>query len=234
MPKLSIISHFYNHPDMVELQLAKWSEWDPVLLEKVEFVLVDDCSEQRPKIYAPNLNLKVFRVITDVPWNQGGARNLGAFNATSEWALFFDIDQLCDPQALALILANTNSLNPMVMYHLKIKELMDITVNEPLLYHPNTFLVNLPMFKVKGRYDEDFTGHYGYEDLYLQRVWEAAGCTRTLLSNTDFFEDIGFGTSNLNRDLARNHALALQKLSTGCKTAPGILRFEWEQIDLTA
>jgi hypothetical protein len=89
------------------------------------------------------------------------------------------------------------------------------------------------MFKVKGRYDEDFCGHYGYEDLYLQRVWEASGCSRTLLNNINYFEDMGFGTSNLNRDLLRNHALALQKLNSGCKTAPGILRFEWEQVDLS-
>jgi glycosyltransferase involved in cell wall biosynthesis len=232
MPKLSIISHFYNHPEKVERQLAYWNSWDPALLAQLEFIVVDDCSEDRPAIDAPNIDLKAFRVITDVPWNQGGSRNLGAYNASGEWAMFFDIDQQCNPGPLAAIVARLGTLDPMTMYHFKIKELIDVTVNEPLQYHPNTFLVNLAKFKLHARYDEDFSGHYGYEDLYLQRVWEGHGGSRVLFNDAEFFEDTGFGTSNLNRDLSRNNALAHDKLRTGCKTAPGILRFEWEQLDL--
>ena len=76
-------------------------------------------------------------------------------------------------------------------------------------------------------------GHYGYEDLYLPRVWEAAGGQRTLLNSPVFFEDMGFGTSNFTRDLTRNQNLMLQKLASGCKNSPGILRFEWKEETLT-
>lgn len=228
MPKLSIISHFYNHPEMVERQIAHWKQIPAHLLADIEFILVDDCSEERPNIDKGPLDLHLFRVISDIPWNQAGARNLGAFNASGEWALFFDIDQKINLETIEVLLGNLSTLNPKTMYYLRIKELINILNNENLSNHPNTFLVHLREFRIHGMYDEDFAGHYGYEDLYIPRVWEASGCQRGFLSNPVFFEDMGFHTSNFNRDLERNMNLMLQKMAAGCKNSPGILRFVWE------
>lgn len=233
MPKLSFISHYYNHPQMVQDQIAYWESLPDSLLSQVEFILVDDCSEDTPVLPPTKLDLRMYRVTTDLPWNQAGARNLGAFNARGEWALFFDIDQRFYPGPMEMIVNNLERLDTMTMYYLRIKELIDITVNKPLDFHPNTFLVNLPKFRLHAMYDEDFVGHYGYEDLYMPQVWEKRGGVRTLLGETNFVEDLGFGTSNLNRDLSRNLALAHQKLADGCKRPQGILRFEWEQLDIS-
>ena len=84
-----------------------------------------------------------------------------------------------------------------------------------------------------GMYDEDFAGYYGYEDLYMPLVWARHGGKRVLFNDPVFFEDMGFGTTSLNRDLSRNLALAQQKMAAGTKNSPGILRFEWEQIDIS-
>jgi glycosyltransferase involved in cell wall biosynthesis len=233
MPKLSIISHYYNHPEMVEAQIAYWESLPESFLSQVEFILVDDCSEQIPVFSVSRLDLKVFRVITDLPWNQAGARNLGAFNATGEWALYFDIDQKFYIEPMLNVLANLDRLDRMSMCYFRIKELIDITVNKSLSNHPNTFLVNLANFKQFAMYDEDFVGHYGYEDLYMPLVWEKHGGKRVLFSDVDFFEDMAFGTSNLNRDLSRNLALAQQKMLAGTKNSPGILRFEWEPVNVS-
>lgn len=232
-PKLSIISHYYNHPQMVQDQIAYWETLPDSFLSQVEFILVDDCSEKTPAIRPTKLNLRVYRVITDLPWNQAGARNLGAFNATGEWALYFDIDQRFFADPMAAVIANLDRLDTMGMYYLKIKELIDITVNKPLDFHPNTFLVNLAKFKQHAMYDEDFVGHYGYEDLYMPQVWEKQGGKRVLFNDAIFFEDMDFGTTNLNRDLSRNLALAQKKMAEGYKRPVGILRFEWEQIDIS-
>jgi glycosyltransferase involved in cell wall biosynthesis len=232
MAKLSIISHYYNHPQMVLDQIKYWESLPDSFLSQVEFVLVDDCSQQIPVIESTKLNLKLFRVVTDLPWNQAGARNLGAFNASGEWALFFDIDQKFYFEVMQKVLYSLSSLDPMTMYYMRIKELIDITVNQSLLNHPNTFLVNLAQFKIHGMYDEDFVGYYGYEDLYMPQVWEKNGGKRVVFTEADFFEDMGFGTTNLNRDLYRNLALAQQKLAAGSKNSPGILRFEWKPIPL--
>lgn len=232
-PKLSIISHYYNHPEMVQNQIAYWETLPDSFLSQVEFILVDDCSEKTPVIRPTKLNLKVYRVITDLPWNQAGARNLGAFNASGEWALYFDIDQRFYADPMAAVIANLDQLDKLGLYYLKIKELIDITVNKPLDCHPNSFLVNLAKFKQHAMYDEDFVGHYGYEDLYMPQVWEKQGGKRALFNNAIFFEDLAFGTINLNRDLSRNLALAQKKMAEGSKRPIGILRFEWEQIDIS-
>lgn len=234
MARLSIISHYYNHPRMVEDQLAYWTSLPDSFLSQIEFVLIDDCSEQMPEIHSGKLNLKVFRILTEVPWNQAGARNLGAFNATGEWVLYFDIDQRFYLDPMTLLIANLDRLDVMTMYYMKIKELIDITVNKPLQYHPNSFLVNLSKFKQYGMYDEDFAGYYGYEDLYMPQVWEKHGGKRVSFNEAVFFEDMGFGTTNLDRDLSRNLLLAQQKMASGTKNSHGILRFEWRQLDLAS
>ncbi|WP_342618984.1 glycosyltransferase family A protein [Rhodoferax sp. GW822-FHT02A01] len=230
MKKLSIISHFYNHPDMVLRQIRYWETLPESFLSQVEFILVDDCSEERPEFFATNIDLKVFRITTDIPWNQAGARNLGIFNASGEWALYFDIDQHFYAEPMHMVLNQLHILNKNTLYYFKIKELVDTTNNTTLTSHPSTFLVDVATFKRQGMYDEDFAGHYGYEDLYMPRVWERNGGVRTLFSTPDFFEDTNFGTSSLSRDLSRNAALGLEKIRNGTRNSVGILRFEWEQV----
>ena len=232
MPKLSIISHFYNHPEMVEKQVAHWASIPAEFRPFVEFILVDDCSEQIPAISAGDIDLRLFRVLSDIPWNQGGARNLGAFHARGEWALFFDVDQRLGLETLPLLLGNLDRLDKSTMYYLRIKELINVLTGENLSNHPNTFLAHMATFRACGMYDEDFCGHYGYEDLYMPQVWEHAGCKRAFLGDMVFFEDMGFGTKNFNRDLDRNKALAMTKMVNGYKNAPGILRFRWEVVPI--
>lgn len=232
MKKLSVISHFYNHPEMVEKQIAHWNKIDPVFLNLMEFILVDDHSEDVPHLVKTGIDLRYFRVITDLEWNQAGARNLAAYHATGEWSLFFDIDQHINLEAVPMLLANLDRLDKRTLYYMRIKELINILTNENLENHPNTFLVNTREFRTHGMYDEDFVGHYGYEDLYMPRVWERSGRKRGFLSDPVFFEDLGFGTTKLDRNLDRNMALALKKIEQGCKNSPGMLRFEWEEVEL--
>ncbi len=232
MKKLSVISHFYNHPDMVERQIEHWNKIDPAFLPFMEFILVDDHSEDVPRIAKTGIDLRYFRVISDIEWNQAGARNLAAYHAEGEWSLFFDIDQHINLDVVPVLLGNLERLDRNVLYYLRIKELVNILTNESLPNHPNTFLVKTRDFRTHAMYDEDFVGHYGYEDLYMPQVWERSGRKRGFLSEPVFFEDMGFGTTKLDRNLDRNLALATRKMEQGCKNSPGILRFEWEEIEL--
>lgn len=230
MQKLSIVSHYYNHPHMVERQIAYWESLPSTLLKVIEFVLIDDCSEQRPTLRATHLNLRVFRIQTEIDWNQSGARNLGAYLARGEWALFMDIDQHFYGEPILAVVEHLHTLDKTTMYHLKIRELLNILTNNRLQFAPSTFLVHLPTYKRLGLYDEDFAGHYGYEDLYAHQVWMRNGGQRMLLNDSVYFEDIGFGTTTLNRDNNRNNMLSRHKMATGAKNSPSILRFDWEQL----
>ena len=232
MPKLSIISNFYNCEEMAQKQVENWKNLPAAILEQVEFILVDDCSDKIPDISPGPLNLRLFRVISDIPWNLTGARNLGAFNATGDWSLFFDIDQYIFPEALASLTHSIQTLDAKTLYYLRIKELINIQTGASLHSAPSTMLVNTKRFRTHGMFDEDFAGYYGYEDIFAAYVWETNGGRRELISTPVFFEDMGFGTTGLDRDVERNKALLSNKLATNCQNSPGILRFIWKEIEL--
>jgi len=232
MPIISFMTHFYNHPRQVQDQITYWESLPPEFLSQVEFVLVDDYSEQSPTLRATKLDLKAFRISTDISWNQSGARNLGAFNASGNWIIFFDIDQKFRLDAMQRILANITKFDDMTLHYLRSDNAFDANIGNLLPFHSNTYLINLRKFKIYGMFDEDFAGHYGYEDLYMSYLWGTHGGKRSVLNEVDFFEDLGFATANLDRDLNRNKLLQEQKIKAGTGNSTGILRFKWEQVKI--
>ena len=239
MIKLSIISHFYNHIEKVNEQLARWSQLPAQILSMVEFILVDDFSDTEFVPPVTPLNLRCFKVDTDIDWNQAGCRNLGVLNARGEWSLLFDIDQKLTPAAVPVILANLDRLDPSTLHYLRAEDSYDDINKVTSEFHVNSFLVNTSKFKTIGLYDEDFTGHYGYEDLYLPYMWEKNGGLKTLLREPFFFEgNLNFRTESLNRDLERNAALGNQKVALlaqhqgpGAVRPTHLLRFQWHELN---
>lgn len=230
-PFLSIICNFYGYPERVAEQVLHWNQLPREVLERVEFVLIDDCSDTPVELPDHNLNLRLFRVTSDIPWNQGGARNLGATKAQGVWALFFDIDQRIQLETLPLLINLLEKANPRNTFlYLRIRHLIDIQNNQSLPCAPSTFLTHLGDFRERGMYDEDFTGHYGYEDLYLIAAWEKRGGNRIVLEQPIFFDDMGFGTLAFDRDKERNGRLMNEKIKAGCPESPDILRFGWVEV----
>jgi len=178
------------------------------------------------------LNIKLLRVLDDIRWNQGGSRNLGVFFSDSEWVILIDIDQLLYESFVSEVVDGVlrDRFEREVLYHFRIKELVNIQNNESLIHHPNSFLVNRAMFLEFGMYDEDFAGGYGYEDVYLMKQWVFHGMRRSLIDRLSC-EDMPFGTENLDRDLSRNLEIAIQKMSSGSIIrSTGLLRFKWKTI----
>ncbi|HEX5393900.1 MAG TPA: glycosyltransferase family A protein [Rhodocyclaceae bacterium] len=230
-PILSIICHFYGHQDKVAGQIRHWGQLPSELLERIEFVIVDDCSESPLVLPQHNLNLRLFRITSDIPWNQGGARNLGATKAQGKWGMFFDIDQRLQLETVQLLMDLVEKVEPRNTFlYFRIRELIDVQTNETLPCHPNTFLTHLGDFRERGMYDEDFSGYYGYEDLYLITAWEKRGGARIVLNQPVFFEDMGFGTTNLDRSKERNKCLMDDKVKAGCPSSSDILRFDWVEL----
>ena len=238
MIKLSIISHFYNHLEKVHEQLQRWAQLPEALLPLLEFILVDDFSDTEFIPPPTPLNLRCFRVDTDIAWNQAGCRNLGVVNARGEWSLMFDIDQKLTPQAIPVILANLDRLDKATLHYLRAEDSFDDINNVKSEFHVNSFLFNTQKFKTIGMYDEDFAGHYGYEDLYLPVMWEKNGGSKTLLREPFFFEgNLNFRTESLNRDLTRNAALGNQKVAMLAQVQASkvvrpmnLLRFQWHEL----
>jgi len=224
---LSLVTHHLNGHQKVQALLDELSALDLHERVKFEMIIVDDCSDDIMTPESHGLNLKAYRVTDDIPWNQAGARNLGCFMAESPWVLFFDIDQLPLKNCIPLILLSIPNLEPSSMYYFYVEDFIDSNLNKKLDIHPNTFLVNTQRFKTTCMYDEDFAGHYGYEDLYLPYVWEFSGGERKILGNTALFRDTKFKTANLNRSSSVNHDLAIQKINSGIKKPENLIRFSW-------
>jgi len=233
MPEVSIISHFYNHPDKVLEQIAWWESLPAEFLSRVEFILIDDCSEQSPVIPATGLDLKVFRITTNIAWNQAGARNLATFHARGAWGLYFDLDQHFHDEPMGIVLDKIRFMDENTLYHFRSdnESIKDPATRIP--FHPNTYLVNIGRFKTHGMYDEDFSGKYGYEDIYMARHWEWSGGKRQLLADYNFFTNLKFATARLDRDVSHNRRLGQDKLLDGVRNSAGMLRFAWEPVAIT-
>jgi hypothetical protein len=225
MPELTLITHVYNGQPMLSEQLARWRAYAPALADRLEFLVIDDCSDPVLHAQAQGLNLRLLRVTDDIAWNMPGCRNLAAIQARSDWLLYFDVDQFT---AEANILMMVNALPKLSQQRLYVfRRIVDGVDAEP---HINTFLISRRGFFRAGGYDEDFAGHYGFEDVVFRNMWRRHVGDEVLLTNIAFDQG-GRPTSGLSRDTQRNQALAQYKMALGFPKPRGCLRFQWEEVE---
>lgn len=221
MSRLTIITHVYNAQGPVDHQLALWKQYDPALLAQLDFLVIDDHSDPPLRIDKGPLNLRLVRVNDDIDWNMPGCRNLAATLAGTEWMLFFDVDNVASQAAIAKIVGALPTLDPLRLHVFRRTEGgVDV---EP---HINSFLITRQGFWRAGGYDEDFSGHYGFEDVVFRMMWRKHVGTEVLLTDIAF-EQIAFRTSGLDRDTTRNQALAQARAAAGMPKPRGMLRFAW-------
>lgn len=230
MKKISLITHHYNSHDKAQALINHLAGMSQEIIDPIELIIVDDCSDARQRLDTRGIDLKHLRVIDDIPWNQAGARNLGGLTANGEWLLYFDIDQLISEYGLGYVVTHAQSLDRNLMYFFQVEDFVDSNINQQLTVHPNTFLVNAVQFRINGMYDEDFAGNYGYEDIYLPYLWEKNGGMRAMIGQVPFFRDQNFRTSNLSRDLEPNKIISRRKMLEGIKRPKHFIRFEWEEV----
>lgn len=228
MADLTLITHVYNAQQPVDHQLARWLRYDPALLARLEFLVIDDHSDAPLQIDKGPLNLRLLRVADDIAWNMPGCRNLAALQARTEWMLFFDVDNVADEAAIARIV---NALPRLDTNRLHVFRRTEGGVDvEP---HINSFLITRQGFFRAGGYDEDFSGHYGFEDVLFRTQWRRHVGGEVLLTDIAF-EQLGHRTGGLDRDTARNQALIHAKAAAGLPRARGLLRFGWDEVPLAA
>tara|TARA_R110002049_G_scaffold205648_1_gene376158 strand:+ start:168 stop:1547 length:1380 start_codon:yes stop_codon:yes gene_type:complete len=191
--------------------LAIYSAYSRDVLKHIHFVFVDDCS--KVSVNLPDnciLNYTLLRITSDITWNQGGARNLGVQHAKSEHMILTDIDVVFPENLLARLIHYKLPNNSVF----KFNTIVNLKLRRP---HENVFFITKSVFMRTNGVDEEFSGHYGYEDIFFTHQQKALG--------TKFFV---FGYSNivlrehkesketqhydLNRDIAVNETLLKTKL----------------------
>jgi hypothetical protein len=230
MKPLTLVTHHYNGHNQVEELFSSLAKFSPSIRQQLEIIVVDDHSEITKPLPITEIASSQFRVLNDIPWNQPGARNLGIFMCKTPWSLLFDIDQHPKEEGLEYVLKNLESLDPRTTYCFRVDNYFDANDNCALDVHPNTLLVSTQHFKEFGMYDEDFSGNYAHEDLYLAVMLEQHGGRRLVLGKSAFFQDVGHKTERLVRDLEPNRRLAHTKILNGSPTPNNFIRFKWERV----
>jgi hypothetical protein len=203
---------YFNASDSAPLDalLRHYAGYAPDLLDRIQFIAVDDGSPN-PAEVAPDLdlNLMLLRIGVDIAWNQPGARNLGAVLARSDKLLLTDLDCLF-PEATLRALVERG--NPGATFYKFRRRRMDGT---PIGPHPNSFFCSRARFLRFHGYDEEFCGHYGFDDTMFWR-WQRYNGTRFRYLPARFpllLRDSGAakGFHTLTRDLSHNEAVAARK-----------------------
>jgi len=205
MRTLNILYSYFGQTDMVKKQVKEWQKYK----DKVNLVYVDDCSPvplEKPE------GTEAYRITTDIKWNQGGARNLG-MSQLKGWVVMLDMDYMLTEKNVEQILKE--KLEKGTVYYLKrTKESISYTI----------YLIHTDDFKDIGGYDEDFSGHYGWEDALFNRRVKDLKQRKVLDIKVKYYP----GEASGDRDDKRNADLLNWKLMFPEPSKQ--LRFKWKKL----
>lgn len=241
MRALTFIYTYYDNPNMLRRQINEWRQYPDEYKQAIHFMIIDDGSEKVPALpiiqalgqeEGLGINLSLYRVLENIPWNMDGARNLGMKNAQTEWAFLCDIDHLVPVKSLTGMFGMP--FKPMQTY-MPIQELTDGTSLERV--HPNTWLIRVEDYWSMGGYDEDMVGHYG-TDGNFSRLMRAHGIKqvtsdawRTVVYRTEDIEDANtkdWGRKQTKWALKYNKPL-WKKVQGPPYIPVDPIRFKWER-----
>lgn len=211
--KVACVTHFYCTEDNMASvfdMLERYSNYEPSLLDHLHFVIVDDGSPLEYEIPPFDLNLTWLRVNKDIPWNQAGARNLGALYARADKLLLSDLDHLFPEETFQLLLRARSPAK-----HLYKFRRLDPENGQLLRGHPNIFFTSRGLFFKHFGYDEEFGGHYGAEDFRFVKFLKGQGVIHRHLPRRFLClprPEIGLqSTHNLERDPSFNTPVDARK-----------------------
>lgn len=168
---LTIVMAVYGQPKILAHQLATISRYGDGILDQIKVVIVDDHGDP-PATVDPYpramIDLKLFRITEDIPWNQMGARNIG-MRESEGWVVFLDPDMVIEPDMISRFIDRANSM----VRGTVIKFALRRSGNPLDFTSPNTWLIHKQDFFDCGGYDEDFRGHKGWSDCLLQECFRA-------------------------------------------------------------
>lgn len=193
----NILYLYYNQPEAISFLESIGCPDYPI-----SFIFVDDGSKEPLKLDWPNAI--VVRIDEDIPWNMSAANNLG-FRYTNGKVLRMDIDHFLEKDQIKHL--ESIDLKKMELF---IFDRYRTDIGRKIDPAPNIYLIGTEDYWSVGGYDEDYCGHYGYEDKDIRRKFDRAGFSvrkSSLIVNVD----VRYSTRNLDRDLTVNKNLYIWK-----------------------
>lgn len=242
----TLVVPYYRNPVMLGHQLQAWEEYPAV----VSFALVDDGSPEpaRDVVMARASTLlrqriTLYRIGVDIPWNRGGARNLGTREAPADWVVHVDIDHVLPPETARALLdfdADPRRWYRFERYRVgradetrrkdKIADDVEFGKIHP---HIDSYLVTRELYWRAGGYNEDFSGCLGGGTDFLKRLEKLAApeLVPAPAHLRVYTRSVAVDASDhaLSRD--RGPGKALQRKLGGRKPTSHV-RFPWQRVEL--
>jgi hypothetical protein len=248
---ISVIVPYYRNVEMLKEHLRTWMRYPLEVRAQMRLIVVDDGSpEPASHVFGefPQLTgVELYRIHPDIPWNRGGARNLGSTVTTDEWLLHMDIDHILPVQA-AEVLATFMSVPPShsdwyrferyrygMADETRKKDKIDPAAKfGKIKPHIDSYLCRRSLYWKVGGYDEDYSGCLGGGSPFLQQLERAAPvqvlpepiCLHVYTRDTcpdasDF---------SLSRDTSEYSRRRRAKEARGDTKAKNPLRFSWGRV----
>jgi len=243
---------------MLRKHLETWESYPASVRAAMQLIIVDDGSPEpaepivREREDVREVWLQLYRIKTDIPWNRGGARNLGSYVAETPWLLHMDIDHLLPfDEGCKLansvspnVIYNTKKLSPDYWYRFERWRVgaADETRNKDAIPrdakfgkikpHGDSFIVPRELYWKVGGYNENFSGCLGGGSPFLKQLEAAAPHGVLPIALHVYTRDAcpDASVSTLSRDTSEyvRRRRAMEKAGTLKGINP--LRFEWERV----
>lgn len=245
---VSLVMPYYENPKMLDTQVLEWLSYPSFVCTRLRVVVVDDGSRDAPALEvlrqhrmsfdSRGLDVQLYRVMKDIPWNQDGARNLGMRACNTTFALMTDMDHVLRARdALDMVEFCLQGI-PRGQYFMP-RQFVKNTMQE-IPRHPNTFLFRVEDFWAMGGYDEDFAGFYG-SDGNFRKCARGSGLQECAVNNFGLVvwrredcEDANtrrYGRKDTTYWAAHNPKLNAKRRGPAYK-AVNPIRFEWRREQL--
>lgn len=244
----TLVVPYYRNPGMLSEQIRAWEAY-PVA---VRVILVDDGS---PEPAAPIVSaaastalrarLGLYRIQVDIPWNRGGARNLGAQEAKTDWLVHLDIDHVLCAESAARLLEFRPDPKCWYRFDRYRNGCADETrqkdaiprqaIHGKIHPHMDSYLCSREMYWKAGGYDEDYSGCLGGGSPFLKQLARVGTPTMAPsdVSLTVYTRSIVEDASDrtLSRDRTEYARRKKRKEAAGKTRAERPIRFPWIEQD---
>ena len=178
--KITIYFPYYNQPEALKFNLDYYSSLDEELKNKFNILVVDDGSQREQafhvvKTYEDVLNLSLYKIHVDIPWNMGAANNIAFKDAETEWIVRTDIDWFCKEQKLRKVLNMQFEDGTVYFFRgLRVKDKPPFDVTEGCNHLQNVYILNKKKYWETGGYNEYLCGNYGDDFEFRPRLFKKA------------------------------------------------------------
>ncbi len=237
--KLSVIVPTYNNKGMLKHLMNIWQGYGADFKANAEIIIVDDCwkepavetvKEWETENGKVGYSLSVYRVLKDIPWNLGGALNLGVQQAKGKWVANIEVDHVIMPDEMERFMVALENLDENKWY-----KFPRILHKDKKHTHPGygLFLITKENYWKAGGHDEDFAGSIGSHQTFLDSCeslfgeYLLADVTMEVYNAYDKIDN--WQTKGLSRDQGRFYKLLGKKRSGEMPVSKDFIRFPWRK-----